>query len=203
MKTFLKDNIAIIAAIILPLLLVILFMASTAVTNLTVDDPQHDFLLATEYRHNNQNALRFDVVQGRLVVTYRYPVRDGDGDGNRYRYQNTPRLWRVHIEDMSIEEIAIPLPDEKPADDDAVSIELDVPDLQNLELVNRQPGPDGYTFEHSSRRYHGNLMTELFSYDSHYSGAALTKNGRTVPIKGQRKNQYRHNTEFIGWIVSE
>jgi len=199
MKAFLKENIAIVAAIVLPLILVILFMASTTFTAMTVDDPQHDFLLASEYYRGDQSALRFDVVQGKLVTTYRYPVKDD----NRYRHNRTPRLWRVHVKDMSIEEIAIKLPDERPDDEDILSIELNVPDLTGLELVNRQPGPDGYVFDHYSKRYRGNLMTELFSYDSYHTGAAISKNGRSIPIKGQRKNQYRYNTEFIGWIINE
>ena len=49
MKQFLKDNLAIVAAIVLPLILVIVFALSTSVVNRIVADPQYDFLFATSY----------------------------------------------------------------------------------------------------------------------------------------------------------
>ncbi len=49
MKQFLKDNLAIVAAIVLPLILVIVFALSTSVVNRIVADPQYDFLIATSY----------------------------------------------------------------------------------------------------------------------------------------------------------
>lgn len=200
MKDFLKENIAIAAAIALPLLLVVIFMMSTTITNITVDDPKHDFLIATEYYHNDNDSLRFDIVQNRLKVTYRYPWKN---EHNHYMYNKDARLWRVHVNDMSVEEISLPLPHDKNADNKKISVELDVPDIESLKVINKQPGPDGYIFENSSRRYRGNIMTELFSYDYHYSGAGISNNGRFIPIKGHRENQYRYNTRFIGWILEE
>ncbi len=201
MKDFLKENTAIVAAIVLPLILIVVFMLSTMVTGIVVEDPKHDFLIATEYYHNDSDAIRFDVVQNRLIVTYRYPWKN---EHNRYNYNRNARLWRIHVADMSIEEISMPLPHKKENEDNAkLSIELNVPDVSGLKVVNRQPGPDGYSFEHSSRHYRGNIMTELFSYDHHYTGAAIVKDGRTIPIKSDKNNNYRYNTRFIGWVLEE
>ena len=76
-----------------------------------------------------------------------------------------------------------------------LSVDLTVPALQSLKVVNIQPGPDGYIFENSSRRYRGNLMTELFSSNYyHYTGAGLLKKGRFVPIMGTKENQYRYRS---------
>jgi len=202
MKEFLKENIAIVAAITLPLLLVIIFSISTMVTNIVVDDPKHDFLIATEYYHNDSDAFRFDIVQNKLVITYRYPWKN---ENNSYMYNRNARLWQVHIEDMSVEEISLPLPHKKENEDnEKLSVELNIPGVSGMGVVNRQPGPDGYSFESSSRYYHGNIMMELFSYNHHYNtGAAIVKDGRAISIKGQRENQYRYNTQFIGWILEE
>lgn len=197
MKKFLKENIAIVAAIILPLALVAVFMLSTTIRNASVEDPKHDFLIATNYQNNDYDAVRFDVVGGRLVVTYRYPDKDGNG---AYMHHSMPRLWRVHVNGMKTEEVSIPLPKDKD-EQGKKAVELDIAPLRELKVVNIQPGPDGYTFETASS-YYGSPMAELFSYDRHESRAAIARQGRVIPIRGMNDAAYGYyNVLFIGWIA--
>ena len=66
MKQFLEDNLAIVAAIVLPVILVLVFAVSRAVTDRMVADPQYDFLIATNVYGGSNEAFYFDVVQERL-----------------------------------------------------------------------------------------------------------------------------------------
>jgi len=75
MKKFVTDNLAIVAAIVLPLLLVALFAVSSLVTNRVVADPQYDFLVATNFYGGSNEAFYFDVVQNRLKISYAFPVQ--------------------------------------------------------------------------------------------------------------------------------
>lgn len=195
MKQFLKENIAIVAAIALPLALVLVFILSMSISNAVVDDPRHDFLIATNYYHNANDALRFDVIKNELQITYRYPQ---ENETNHYNYNKNTRLWRVSVSDMSMEEIAVITPDQK---SNEKSITFNIPNISELQFVNQQPAPDGYMFENSNHYRHGNIMTELFSYNRYYTTANLTKDGRTIPVKILAEQKYRYNTHFIGWIL--
>lgn len=200
MMKFLKDNIAIVAAIALPALLALAFFLSTLVTTAVVEDPKHDFLIATNYYGNDNDALRLDVVQNKLVVTYHPPVRD---ENRPYYNQNTgTRLWRVHVPGMAIEEIAMPLPPDAP-DGDGKAVTLDIPAAKDLTLAAIQPGPDGYGYDFSSRHYGGNLMMELFDYDHDRSGAVIEKDGRVIPLRAFPDGNTYYQPRFIGWITDE
>ena len=79
MKKFVTDNLAIVAAIVLPLILVALLAVSSLVMNRVVADPQYDFLLATNFYGGSNEAFYFDVVQNRLKISYAFPVQvNGD-----------------------------------------------------------------------------------------------------------------------------
>ena len=110
MKEFLKDNSALVAAIVLPLVLVCIFAASTLFINVTVEDPKNSFFVATNYNYAQSSSFTFDVVEEKLVVTYRAEQKDANG---YYTNNNVPRLWRVNIPEQTVEEIALPVPANK------------------------------------------------------------------------------------------
>ena len=189
MKQFLKENTAIAAAIILPAALALIFFLSTMLTKVSVEDPKHDFVIATNYYDYNTETLRIGVVNDRLEVNYRVPKKD-----ESYNNRDT-RLWLVRVKDMSVEELGLSLPaDGTPGNNQLI----DIPALKDVTMTSRQPGPDGYRLEQASY-YNGGLMMEIFAADHNRGGAALVKNGRVIEIKGLPDNYY--NPTFIGWIV--
>src|SRR6185295_7994909 len=103
MKRFVKDNLAIVAAIALPLILVALFALSSVVMKRVVADPQYDFLVATNFYGGSNEAFYFDVVQDRLKISYSFPVQVN----GIYQNGNISRLWRVRVPAMTIEEIPL------------------------------------------------------------------------------------------------
>lgn len=194
MKAFLKDNIAIVAAIILPAVLALFFALSTLVSTVTVADPQYDFLISSDYYNNTNSMFNLNVVNDRLVVSYRPPEKN---ENNYYNYTNKPRLWRVHAPEMTVQEISLPEPAEKKPTD------ISIAGITDVKVQNLQPGPDGYSYL-NSYNYDRNLMSEIFSTGTQRDGyrVGLTKNGRVVPFRVGDNNTH-YNTQFIGWIIEE
>ncbi len=155
MKQFLKDNLAIVAAIALPLILVILFALSTLVVNRVVADPQYDFLIATNFYGGSNEAFYFDVVQNRLKISYAFPTKV---NGTTYQNGNISRLWRVRVPAMTVEEIALVPPSRGKEGDETQRVSIEIPGVSDLHVISAQPAPDGYTFEQTYNYYNSNLM---------------------------------------------
>jgi len=201
MKQFLKDNLAIVAAIALPLILVIGFVLSTSVISKIVADPQYDFLITTNFYGGANEAFYFDVVQNRLKISYAYPIGI---KGGGYQNSNISRLWRVRSPAMTVEEISLVPPARGKDDEDGKRVPIDIQGVSDLHVVSTQPAPDGYVFQESYDYYGGNLMREIFSGSGgrNRHTCAVIKDGRAVPVKNLGGDSYNYyNTHFIGWIV--
>ncbi len=197
MKAFLKDNIALAAAIALPLLLAVIFALSTVFVSATVADPKTDFLIATD--NNDSVGFRFSVVNDRLTISFQ---EYKDSNGNVMQYSPNPQLWRVRVPEMSVEEISLNNPNGNRS-----TAKIDIPGVTDLKMRNISSSPDGYIFVNSYRNGGSNLMTELFAGGGNYRDRytiALQKQGRTIPVKlPQNNDYYGYNTRFIGWIIEE
>lgn len=188
MKEFLKDNIALVAAIALPAALALVFALSTMFVKVTVESPKNDVLLVTDLYEPN-SRFTFGVINDKLTISYLGQQKDNNG--------THPRLWRVHVPEMAVEEIAL----HEPAD--RQSAEIIIPGITDVKVQNLTPGPDGYSFIDSYSSRNHSLMTEIFSDNSYrYNAGALTKNGRIVEIKMPDGNNW-YNTRFIGWIIKD
>jgi hypothetical protein len=206
MKQFLKDNLAIVAAIALPAILVLVFALSNLMVTSTVPDPQYDFLFATNYNNynNGQNEVYYyEVADGRLKISYNFPAKNPAGG---YQYYNTSRLWRVHVPAMTVEEITLVPPAKKSDADDGTRVTLDVPAVAGLKLNASQPSPDGYTFQQSYDSSDNNLMMEIFagSRNRGRNMCVIAKGGRAIPVKNFSGDYYYgYNTHFIGWVMKD
>ncbi len=188
MKAFLKDNIALVAAIALPALLAVVFAISAMAVRVSVEDPSTDFFIVTDY-YDNGSRFQFDVNNERLNVNYRAAEKD-------VSYSAKPRLWRVNVPEMTVQEISL----NTPGGDGAKTI--DIPGVTDIKVINVSPGPDGYSFV-DSYRPGGNIMTEVFSMDSqHRNRSGIAKDGRLVSFKIPDGNNYNYyNSRFLGWVV--
>ena len=201
MKQFLRDNLAIVAAIALPLILVIAFAVSTSVVNRVVADPQYDFLIATNFYGGSNEAFHFDVVQNSLKLSYSFPAKINGS----YQNGNISRLWRVRVPAMTVEEISLVPPPRSQDDGDGKRVSINIPGISDLRVISTQPAPDGYVFQESYDYYDSNLMTEVFG--GRRGGnrvSAITKDGRAVPLRNLGGSSYSYyNTRFIGWIAKD
>lgn len=192
MEKFIKENIAIVAAIILPLILAAVFMISSGISSATIPDPKHDFFITSNYYNPEYSTFRIDVVNDRIVVAYQ-PERKNEQGYTPAR--SIPKLWRVRVPAMSIEEIALI----EPADKKATSI--NIPGVTDIPVRNVQPAPDGYEFM-NSYYYGGNVMTEIFADSSRRnSGVAIRNKGRVIPVKVPSNEQWSYSAEFVGWVI--
>ena len=200
MKQFLKDNIAIVAAIALPVILVLVFAISTSVVNGTVPDPKYDFLYATNYNGGNE-AYYYDVVQDRLKISYVFPVKATNGT---YQYNNVSHLWRVHVPAMTVEEISL-MPPTQGQNTEGKRIPVDIPGVSELHVSAAQTSPDDYTFQQSYNSYDTNLMMELFSgsENRYRNTSAIVRDHRAVPVKSMNGEYNSYNTRFVGWILKD
>jgi len=201
MKQFLKNNLAIVAAIALPLILVLVFAVSTSITNRVVPDPQYDFLIATNFYGGTNEAFYFDVVQERLKISYSYPVQINGA----YQNGNVSRLWRVRVPAMTVEAISLVPPPKGNDAADGSRVPVKIEGVTDLHVITSQPAPDGYAFQQSYDYYDTNLMRDLFgagNRNGHVS--AIVKNGRAVPIRNLEGAPYSaYNAHFIGWIAKD
>ena len=201
MKQFVRDNLAIVAAIVLPLVLVALFALSSLVVNRVVADPQYDFLIATNYYGGSNEAFYFDAVQNRLKISYSFPVQV---NGN-YQNGNISRLWRVRVPAMTVEEISLVPPPRGKDNADGQRVPIEIAGVSELHVLSTQPAPDGYTFQQSYDYYNTNLMRDLFGTGSRTEQVpAIVKDGRAVPVRNLGGALYRaYNAHFIGWIAKD
>jgi hypothetical protein len=202
MKKLVTDNLAIVAAIALPLVLVALLAVSSLVTNRVVADPQYDFLVATNFYGGVNEAFYFDVVQSRLKISYAFPVQVNGA----YQNGNISRLWRVRVPSMTVEEIALVPPPRGADTADGQRIPIEIPGVSDLLVMSSQPSPDGYEFQQAYTYYNGNIMRELFGSRGSGGGptAAIVKDGRAVPVRNLGDSPYNsYNARFIGWIAKD
>lgn len=190
MKEFLKENIVLVAAITLPALLAVVFAFSALLTNVSVEDPKYDLLVVTDNNYDRQ-PYQINVPNDRVVIRYQ-EIKNEHGI---IQYGNKPRLWKIHVPEMSVEEIPLNLPENQ------TSYNFQIPGITDVKISNKSVAPDGYEF---TNYYRGdnNLMTEIFSTGSsrYDDNAVLVKDGRVVKIKFHDGSS-GYNTNLLGWII--
>jgi hypothetical protein len=185
-QRLLKDNIALVAGISLPVLLVIVFWIATVIPQMTVPDPQYDLVYSADhYDYNTPLAgtVSLDVREGRLHATFHRV------EGQRY--SNTPRVYYFDVAAGSLQELTIEVPEGLQDGQ-----KLDIPEASGLLLSKKSIAPDGYAFDGNYSSYRG-----LFFFDGGYRYQGLIrKEGRAIKIPAPG---YRHQGElrFLGWVL--
>jgi len=186
LRRLLKDNIALVAGVSLPVLLVIAFWIATVIPQFTVPDPRYDLVYtAVNYDYNTptDGAIDLDVRDGRLRATFHRV------EGQTYG--NTPRVYYFDVTAGTLQELTVDVPE-----DVQDGQELDIPEASGLLLSKKSIAPDGYTFDGSYSSYRG-----LFFFDSGYRYRGLIRReGRAIKVPAPG---YRHQGElrFLGWVL--
>lgn len=188
MKSFLKENMVLVAGIALPLLLTLFFFAATQMDKINAEPPRYSFIFATNYYENSRAyPYRFIVEDDQLRFVYSPPE-----DKDVYYNRTKPRLYVYDPVAQTSREIALPN-----IEDREEKVEVALEDIRAGKLSSLKKSPDGFVFEYDYRGG-GNLMTEIFGggYRSR-SQLVLRKDGYSVRVP----NADRYNSQFIGWIV--
>ena len=193
---FLRDNVFLVAAVTLPIVVVAFFLLATAIPRWTVPPPAYDLLIsASDYNQANRRiTVDFGVRDGKVEATFR-PLPAGG-------YGQPARLFLWDHTTTSIREIAIELPDNLVEGDPPRAVPVDaLAGHQALALVT---APDGYQLQNRSQRGPG-IVGELFGMHRYNSEASLENRGRVIPIElpGQFQNIYSPGLNAVAWLAPE
>lgn len=192
MKSFLRDNLMIVASVALPLLVLVLFAAASIIPNWLTDPPAYDLVMTRGFVNRNTAPIRIDLnVEGdRLVARI---VKAPDVYGGL-----VPRIFLFTAETQEVREVRIPLP----ANFDALQNgdELPIPELAGLRLDGSGRSPDGWELE--GARSGGGLFTELFGGGGNRYQARLVKNGAVVRLRFPGESGYFYGELILlGWVL--
>jgi hypothetical protein len=193
LKKFLHANWALIVGISLPILVIIFFALATVIPAYMVAPPHYNLVFTTNDYYYNNNGLNFSVVDGKLKAQF---ICD-DACATRRVWSN-PGLYIFDVHTKQIRKIAVQLPMVAP-NAKPFSVEVKIPELENVKIDPSNSAPDGYSFGYSSND--NGLMSDLF-FGSRSSQAMITKNVNTIPITFDTGSRY-NNIKLIGWITSD
>lgn len=183
MKRFLKDNLVLVAGIVLPLALILFFYIAGVVARATVPDPQYDMVFAAE---DYLGSWQVGLVNDALTISY------ASANHVPSKYVPGPKLYLFDHKTMTVEPLSINY-------DHIVDGVVQDPTIEKLNthiLSAGRTSPDGYYLADGS--YDGGLFSVLFDFGDNGSASVLRKQGRTIPLAGAPP--YYGNNRFIVWV---
>lgn len=187
MKAFIKQNLTLVLAFSLPVILIVFVALSTYLPSLLLST-NYNFVYATCSNDNYYNCSdyleqRYEVVEGKLTIKDVDPTIDSDGDKIPDVKENyTTRLFLHDTKNNESREIS-------PAE------------AQGLTLNNLLTSPDGVSVSSDYNR--GPDFLFVFDGGSSY-GYYLMKGDSKVKLNLINSNEnyyYQHNFQFIGWVT--
>lgn len=200
MGKWIRQNLVLVAGIVLPVLLVAGFLVLERAPMALAEPPRYDFI-AIGYRYDAQHPRRFHLS---------FEVRDGrlqgratpHGEGNTWPNRQHAAIFRYRAGQKAFDEIAWDLPDDLDDIEEPVTFEID--EIGDLRLDKARRSPDGYVFEYAGYRGRGGLLGELFGMGRRYDSAyVLSKNGAyfDLPAPPAGPYYYGHDMHFMGWVI--
>jgi hypothetical protein len=188
MKQLLKENIVLVAGILLPLLLAGVFWVSKTMSLAGIEPPGTQIVFWANYADNPENPWNVEVREGKLHVLY-------SGSKEKQNW-GSPQIYIYNPAENVSRPVVLPRLDR----DDLAQTRDIVPDgLKDITLSTEQTSPDGYTFSRMDDVYNGynrGVVTEIFGGGANRYSFFLKKGNynRPVPMSG-------YNSQFVGWIV--
>jgi len=193
-RTFLKDNIFLVAAVCLPLLVVVFFLASTLIPRWRVPPPAYDLVVRADdvYQTNSHLSVTFTVRGGKVEATIRaFPANNSVVRSVLFLFDHTT---------MTVREVPIDLPDDLVDGDPPRTIVVDA--LADRQVLADARAPDGYQFESHLQRGGPGLVGEIFGMRRYDYQASLLNKGRVVPIALPASFQSIYSPiNSVGWLA--
>jgi hypothetical protein len=189
---FFRDNAFLVAAVTLPLLVVGLFVAATAIPRWFVAPPAYDLLLKTpgSYEHaRDRITVGVEIREGRAEATVQRVTGVSPPPG--------PRLFLFEHETQTVREIPVAIPS---LVEGSPPVTVPIAELSNRRVLVDAKAPDGYEFETGYGRGTG-IVGELFGMGRR-PHMSLVRSGRTVPIT-LPSNEYWYGVTAVGWVLEE
>ena len=191
---FLRDNVFLVAAVCLPILVVGFFLLSSEIPRWRVPAPAYDLLIrAGENDQTNQRvSLDLDVRDGVVQATARPVVAT--------LYVQRSTLWLFDHKTMKARQVPIDVPDLKEGDAPKT---FPVAALAGRRVTNAPNAPDGYELRTPRDGGGAGIVGEIFGMRRHASKVAVMNRGRVVPLEIPRPYEYYSPIYFVGWVLDE
>jgi hypothetical protein len=199
---WIRQNFVLIAGIVLPVIIVVLFLALERGTGPRLEPPPQDFIVIS-WRHDpgfmRRWGLELEVVDGRLMGTAS-PV----GEQHDSTKQTRPELLRFEAARNAFERIPLEPP--------AGLNELDAPltfvvsEADGLVLDASSRSPDGWRFERDRHAGDGGFLGMFFGMDRRrYSGLVLSRGDEIFHLPQVPDIPYyqARNLGFVAWVIGE
>ena len=190
---FLRDNAFLVAAVSLPLVVVVVFLLLTAIPKWTVPSPQHDLLLyTTDYdRQGARLAVELLVRDETLQATVRPVLADS--------YPPRVRLWRFDHRAQSTTEIPLDLPTDTGGGEPPRTHVVEA--LRGRRIVTATKAPDGYEFRTPTHRGPG-LIGDVFGMRRYDQRAVIVKGAAgSSGSRSRRRISTPHRYSSGGWRI--
>lgn len=189
----LRENAALVAGIVLPVLVVILFLLSSWIPKLLVDPPQYDFLYAQDASYyGSPSPWRHQITldpQGHLLVKAFAAKPEVYSPGDR--------LFLFEHADGNVREITLPAPESAEGAENGIVVE--VPEFANKIIDPSRISPDGYALVDNTRSSRG--LFGLF-YSGNSRPLTISKNGAVFEAAEDNAMAMGwYGARLIGWIL--
>ena len=189
MKTFLKENFALVVGISLPILLIVFFFIASRAPQELVPDPKYSVIFAANYNVNwTGRPWVIEVKNNKIRIRHKETENRGYSKPQIYIFNH--QTLKANLVDIDFDNIV-----------DGVVSDHQLDLLNKNKFITNAQSPDGYRLEYHYGHSGRGLIGELFAYRSrHRNRYALIKDSRVIPLKAQHNIYQAH---FIAWIDHE
>ena len=199
----LRDNLVLVAAVVFPAVVALLFILATAIPRWTVPGPRHDLVLRAERPYTTPPpdvSVEFTLRDGRveaIVTPVRKPVSEQPGVA-----APAPQRWGLLLFDhdaMLVREITVDITRTLP-EGEARTIVIDTPAGR---VIPSTTAPDGYQYD-ASERYGGTgIVGDLFGMNGGYRRRmSVSRDGRRIELDLPAPyNETYGSIQALGWIA--
>lgn len=190
--SLIKENLVLIAGLILPVLLILVFTLARALPEKAVASPEYKAVYAQQSWDSGYTYV-FDIKNdGKLSISYKAP------SPSSYDSKPEGRNATLYIFDAANDDLKTITIERPTLKKGQTSAPVKVSELEDLKLIKDTKAPDGYIFQEESWK-RSSLVTEIFSYNNNRTPNALYKDGRIIPLR-MNDNSYG-SFSFIGWVA--
>ncbi|MDY0028886.1 MAG: hypothetical protein RBR86_02975 [Pseudobdellovibrionaceae bacterium] len=200
LSEIIKENRVLIAGLLMPLALIILFTYAKTIPDMTVPDPTYKAVYAAQ-TWGGLGQITFKVDDnGKVAASFTATSTPSGYDklptGHIFIYD--PKTMTTDRKDIEISTDLLKDAQDTPQTR-TKDTNLDV--IKNLTLSKSDTAPDGYRFETYHYR-NRNLISDIFMSGSRNNGPALLKDNRVIRID-LPNNTYYYDLIFLGWVTKE
>lgn len=191
---FLRRNGFLVAAVALPLVVILFFVVATAIPKWTVPPPAYDLVLRAGRPYDqaqSQVLVEFKVNGGQLVAIVRPVLKD--------QYVQPTRLLRFDHQTMNLVEIPVPIPETLPPDSGPQTIVVDA--LKGRTLLEQARAPDGYELRTNAYQGSAGIVGDLFGMRGYDQDIALINRGRVIALPLPPGYPYLSPVSAVAWLA--